>query len=227
MNKRGEGQFINLPRFGARLYDKLTQVHAVQTQFKEIAQDLISNLHEGRLLDIGTGPGKLLAEINQLNSNIDLFGLDISESMVQQAKKNLVDIKVDLRQGNIQHTDYPDDFFDVISCTGSFYLWNSPETCLEEIHRILKHGCSAYLFETYKDYNPDDFTKALRANLQRENRLSKFLVPFFLKKQLRMTYQINEFSEIFERTKFVKSFTVDKITLAGLPIWLRIKLTKQ
>lgn len=169
----------------------------------------------------------MLAEINQLNSNIDLFGLDISESMVQQAKKNLVDIKVDLRQGNIQHTDYPDDFFDVISCTGSFYLWNSPETCLEEIHRILKHGCSAYLFETYKDYNPDDFTKALRANLQRENRLSKFLVPFFLKKQLRMTYQINEFSEIFERTKFVKSFTVDKITLAGLPIWLRIKLTKQ
>ena len=97
MTSRGQDSFANLPGFAARLYSSLTKTRAIKRQHQEIARDLVSRIERGRMLDIGTGPGKLLFEIHQINPGIELFGLDISESMVQLAKKNLVGISVNVR----------------------------------------------------------------------------------------------------------------------------------
>jgi ubiquinone/menaquinone biosynthesis C-methylase UbiE len=224
---RGEGSFVNLPRFGASLYDSLTRTRPIEVQFKEVGQYLTFKIRGGRLLDIGTGPGRLLFEIHRLNPDIELFGLDISDSMVQLAKKNLSGIRADLRQGNIRNTNYKSNFFDAVTCTGSFYLWDHPEECLEEIHRILKENQSAYLFETYRDFDNGEFRRALKANLQKENIFRKLITPFFLEKQLKMAYRTDEVTEIVRNTSFADTYTVDKINLSGLPIWLRIALMKK
>ena len=118
MSSRGEGSFVNLPGFGASLYDGLTRTRSIEAQFKEVGQYLTSKIQHGRLLDVGTGPGWLMFEIHRLNPGLELFGLDISDSMVQLAKKNLSGIRVDLRQGNILNTNYKSNFFDVVICTG-------------------------------------------------------------------------------------------------------------
>jgi len=227
MRNRGEHSFINLPRFGASLYDRMTQSRAIKAQFREIAQDLVSRVSHGRLLDIGTGPGRLLIEIHKMNSDIELFGLDVSASMIGAARKNLMVIKADLRQGNIRSTSYESDFFDIITCTGSFYLWEYPVESLEEIFRILKEGQSAYLYETYKDFDRIELKKALRANLKNEQLLLRLITPFFLKKQLKMTYKSGEVAEIIEQTRFAGNYKLDMIILAGLPIWMRIELRKK
>ncbi|MFX0061604.1 MAG: class I SAM-dependent methyltransferase [Candidatus Hermodarchaeota archaeon] len=208
------------------MYDNLTRIKAIQKQFKEIAHFLTSQVRQGRLLDIGTGPGRLLLEIYNLNPSIELYGLDISNSMIQQAKKNLAGIDVDLRQGNIRNSDYQSNFFNIITCSGSFYLWDHPEQCLEEIHRLLKDGCSAYLFETFKGLDEKEFKIALRANLKQEGVFQRLLAPSFLKKQIRMTYETDEVIEIVKNTIFADSYNIEKITLGGLPIWLRITLIK-
>jgi ubiquinone/menaquinone biosynthesis C-methylase UbiE len=226
MNSRGEESFINMPRFGARLYDSLTRTRAIQVQFREVAEDLNSRISKGRLLDIGTGPGKLLLEVQKLNPSIELFGLDISEAMIKQAKKNLAGIQADLRAGNIRRTDYESDFFDLVTCTGSFYLWDEPVECLEEIHRILKSGQSAYLYETYKDINEDEFERALRQNLKKENLIRRIITPIFLKRQINMTYRIDKVHEIVRNTRFSESCDIERMTIAGLPLWMRIKLIK-
>jgi ubiquinone/menaquinone biosynthesis C-methylase UbiE len=227
MKNRGEASFINLPRFGASLYDRMTQSRAIRAQFREIAQDLVSRVSRGRLLDIGTGPGRLLIEIHILNSDIELFGLDVSAQMIEEARKNLTGIKVDLRHGNIRRTNYESNFFDIITCTGSFYLWEYPEESLEEIFRILKEGQSAYLYETYKDFDSLEFKKALRVNLKSERLLLRLITPFFLKKRLKMTYESGEVAKIIEQTRFAGNYKLDKIILAGLPIWMRIELRKK
>jgi len=227
MRNRGEHSFINLPRFGASLYDRMTQSRAIKAQFREIAQDLVSRVSHGRLLDIGTRPGRLLIEIHKMNSDIELFGLDVSASMIGAARKNLTGIKTDLRQGNIRSTSYESDFFDIITCTGSFYLWEYPVESLEEIFRILKEGQSAYLYETYKDFDRIELKKALRANLKNEQLLLRLITPFFLKKQLKMTYKSGEVAEIIEQTRFAGNYKLDMIILAGLPIWMRIELRKK
>ena len=87
MKSKGQQSFVNLPNFTARLYNSLTLTRAIQRQHQEIARDLVIRLPRGRLLDIGTGPGKVLCEVHQLNPEIELFGLDISEAMVQLTRE--------------------------------------------------------------------------------------------------------------------------------------------
>jgi ubiquinone/menaquinone biosynthesis C-methylase UbiE len=188
MSSRGQTDFVRMPGFGARLYQWLTQSRAVDRQHKDIARDLTSLAHRGRLLDIGTGPGQLLAEMHSLNPQFELFGLDISSAMIELAKTNLSGIDVDLRCADVRVSGYPDDYFDLVTCTGSLYLWDSPADCLDEVFRILKPGRSACLFETHSDFDEADVQRALRTNLEGENWARKLIAPRFLMKQLRMTY---------------------------------------
>jgi ubiquinone/menaquinone biosynthesis C-methylase UbiE len=223
---RGEDSFVNLPTFAAKLYDSMMQGHATKMQYKEIAQDLVSRLESGRLLDVGTGPGYLLYEIHKLNPNIELYGLDISNSMIEQASRNLADIRVDLQCGSIKATNYKSDYFDLITCSGSFYLWDNPTEDLEEIYRILKFGGAAYLYETHRDIDKQKLWQEMRKNLKGDNLIRKFLAPRFFIKQIGMTYAKKEITEIIERTSFINNCKIEVITIFNLPVWLRVKLEK-
>jgi len=72
--------------------------------YKEIAQDLVYRINRGNLLDIGTGAGMLLKAVYSLNPAINLYVLDISETIIKVTKKNLekYNKSADLRQGNIE-----------------------------------------------------------------------------------------------------------------------------
>ena len=153
MKGRGQRSFATLPTLAAKLYDRLTDTRAIALQTQEIAHDLVGCCDHGRFLDIGSGPGKLLLEVHRLNPAVELYGLDISSAMVQLAGEYLKGVKADMRCGDVQHSPYADDFFDCISCTGSFYLWDSPVQCVDEIFRILKPRHAACLYETHRDYD--------------------------------------------------------------------------
>jgi ubiquinone/menaquinone biosynthesis C-methylase UbiE len=226
MKTRGEKNFIKLPSFAARLYDNLTSVKGVNSAFEEIADFIGNSVKQGRILDVGTGPGRLIYEINKKYPQIDLFGLDISPSMIELAKINLTGINVDLRVGNITKTDYADNTFTCVICSGSFYIWDNPIEGLNEIYRILESGMSAFLFESNRDYNKQELNNKLRLNLEDYGIIRKTLSKYFLKKQLRMTYSIAEIEEIIKQSIFSNSFEIVQTELGNLPIWLRIILRK-
>jgi len=226
MTNRGQQDFIHMPGFATRLYASLTYLESIHKQHQEIASDLTARIDSGILLDVGTGPGFLLAEIHRLKPEIELHGLDISSAMVELARKRLGNIPADLRVGDISNSKYPDTYFDIVTCTGSFYLWNEPEKGLMEIHRILKVGGSAFLFETYRDHDEYEVLKAIRNNLRFENWLRRFISPRFLMRQFQMTYTTDEIAEIVKRTPFAHNFGIEKIVLGGLPAWLRIRLSR-
>lgn len=217
-----------MPSFAARLYDNLTSVKGVNKGFKEIALFLEDNLKKGKLLDVGTGPGRLLYEINKNIPGIDLFGLDISASMLDVARQNLQNVKnVDLRVGNIVKTDYQTDYFECIVSSGSFYNWDKPVEGLNEIFRILKSGSTAYIFETTRDYDKILFETRLKVNLNGYNPARRLLSKYFLRRQLRMTYTIQEFDEILKQTEFKDSYKIAQIELGNLPVYVRLELKKQ
>jgi ubiquinone/menaquinone biosynthesis C-methylase UbiE len=226
MKTRGERYFVGLPRFGARLYDRFLNVEPIQGRIAEIAHDLVSRIESGNLLDVGTGPGRLLLEISRLNPTSELFGLDISDSMIKVARNNLQNIRANLRVGSIRHTEYERDFFTAVSSVGSFYLWDYPEESLEEIFRILQKGKSAYLFEVYKDIDETEYRNALRKNLRQLDWVRRLVGPFALRKSLKMSYRTEDFVRIIEKTSFARSYTIEKIELSGLPMWARITLKK-
>ena len=193
-------------------------------QYEEIAQELTNRQLEGRLLDVGTGPGRLLQAIHRLNPRLELTGLDISAAMIKQAQKNLSGMQVNLTLGNIRQTSFPDGYFDMVTCTGSFYLWDQPEKGLQEIQRILKPGKTAFLFECYRDCDRQAFSQALKENLRHLDVVSRFFGPLALKQALEAAYKKNEIRDMIHRSGFADRFSMQEITLSQLPIWLRIEL---
>lgn len=227
MKTRGEKQYVHLPIFAARLYDNLTRVKGINKSFEEISAFVDDHVKEGRLLDIGTGPGRLLCEIHKNTPGLDLCGLDISSSMLRIARENLRNIEnLDLRLGNISQTDYPDDYFDIIISSGSFYNWDKPVDGLNEIYRILKPGQSAYIFETHKDFNKKELNFKLKENLVEYNFIRKFLSKIFFRKQLGMTYSLTEFGQILKQSKFKNNFKIKKLELGDLPTYIWLELNK-
>jgi ubiquinone/menaquinone biosynthesis C-methylase UbiE len=226
MRSRGEIRFIKFPRFAAGLYSRLTRTASLQQQYQEIAACLSGQVKSGRLLDVGTGPGRLLLEVHRLNPELQLYGLDISLAMIELARKNLAGVTADLKVANVCTTGYESDFFDVVTCTGSFYLWDQPEKGLEEIHRILKSGGSVHLLETHRDYDHDAYRAALKTNLKREGLAMRLFGPLLLAEALRMAYRADEVAEIVGRTSFSGGCRIENLSLVGLPIWMHIQLTK-
>jgi ubiquinone/menaquinone biosynthesis C-methylase UbiE len=227
MKTRGEELYIDMPSFAARLYDNLTSVRGVNKSFEEISIFVASAVQNGRLLDIGTGPGRLLAEINKQIPQIELFGLDISRSMLAVAEHNLQHIdRKDLRLGNITGTDYQDDFFDCIVSSGSFYNWNNPVEGLDEIFRILKPGKSAFIFETSRDYDKKLLNSRLKENFRGYGFLRKAVTKYFLRRQLRMTYSLPEFDQVLKQSMFSGSYMIYRIVLGNLPVYVRLELKK-
>lgn len=223
---RGQTDFARFPSFAARLYSSLTRTRAIQEQHREIASYLASKIDRGRVLDIGPGPGCLLFELHRCSPAFDLFGLDISQSMVELARSQLSGTGVEILQGDIRQTRFESSFFDLVSCTGSFYLWDQPRECLEEVFRILKPHRSAYLFETYSDCERSEVIAALKANLKDENLVRRMIAPRLFLNQLKMTYKTSEIDAIIQQTSFANSFATERIRLTGVPAWLRITLER-
>jgi ubiquinone/menaquinone biosynthesis C-methylase UbiE len=227
MRSRGETSFVKFPHVAAALYGTLSRTQSLQRQAHEIAVFLVGEIERGRVLDVGTGPGRLLIAIHKLSPALELYGLDISHSMIELARENLADVPVNLRIGSIARTDYENDFFDLVTCTGSFYLWDEPRLGLEEIHRILKPGRRAYLFETRRDHDKKEFRQALRANLRREGLVMKLVGPLLLGKAFELGYRPDEVEDILRDTSFSSAHQIEDVTVAGLPVWMRIQLARE
>jgi len=227
MTSRGEATFARFPQLAAALYGALSRTQSLQRQTREIAAFLVSEIEEGRILDVGTGPGRLLVAIHQLNPALELYGLDISQSMIELARENIADVPVNLRIGSIARTDYESDFFDMVTCTGSFYLWDDPKQGLEEIHRILKPCRRAYLFEMRRDHDKGEFRQALRANLRHEGPVMRLIGPLLLGKAFQLGYRADEVKDILRGTSFSTAHQIEDVTVAGLPVWMRIQLARQ
>ena len=98
---------------------------------------------------------------------------------------------------------------------------------MEEIFRILKPGCSSYLFEVYKDVDPIAFSDALRAHLRELDPVRRLLGPYALGKALRLAYRTDEYAGMIKNTSFVHGFAIERMELASVPMWLQITLTKK
>ena len=226
MENRGEQQFIRMPKLAVKLYDAMMNKRPMIQQRVEIAHELLKYIDKGRLLDVGTGHGRLLYELYNINESIQLFGLDISDKMIELAKKNLAGTSTDLRCGNITEAPYEDNFFNIVTCTGSFYLWDEPVKALNEIYRILIPRGKFILFESHKEFDIKELKPLVKQNLKDEGFISRKIIPNFLYKQIKMTYEISEIKNLIRNSQFRDNFTIKKITLANLPIWLKIELRK-
>ncbi|MBU3153693.1 methyltransferase domain-containing protein [Clostridium estertheticum] len=118
----------------AESYDESHDGKFVAPMYNEIISRIMLIKPE-KLLDVGCGTGNVLMKL--VGNNIELYGLDLSEKMIEVAQKNL-DNRAELRVGDSECMPWGNNTFDVIVCNASFHHYPNPEKTLLEMKRILK-----------------------------------------------------------------------------------------
>lgn len=155
-----------IPWPGSVLYDMLSRSRIFQHHYQLAAQDIAANCSGGRILDVGTGPGRLLLRLRELAPDLELTGVDISADMVEQARRNVsaagLSESIALALGTAQSLPFTDSAFDAVVSTGSMHHWQDIPAGLDEAYRVLKPGGRALIYDLVTDIPRETWQAAVR-----------------------------------------------------------------
>lgn len=144
-----------IPWPGTVLYDAISKISVFQRHYELIAKDILGYCPQGSILDIGTGPGWLLIELHQESPRSQVAGLDVSPSMVAKAQQNIANAGlsdiIEVEEGAASQLPFAGDSFDAVVSTGSIHHWKDPSAGLDEVHRVLKLGGYALMYDIVSD----------------------------------------------------------------------------
>jgi len=96
------------------------------------------------ILDVGCGGGKTLSRLAHQAFQGKVFGIDYSADMVAYSRKVneklIAENRVEIREGSVDKTGFPDNFFDLVTAIETYYFWPSLPDAFQEIKRVLKLG---------------------------------------------------------------------------------------
>jgi len=121
-----------------------------QPAYRYIAADIA--VEAGAWLDVGCGPGWLCIRAAAGHPELDVVGIDTSETMLSLAEANKRGrLNVTLRKMDGAQIIYPAGTFNVVTAVQAAHYWTAPGPILAEIHRVLCPGGKFYLYEADPD----------------------------------------------------------------------------
>jgi ubiquinone/menaquinone biosynthesis C-methylase UbiE len=121
--------------------------------YERVAADVTeAGLPDGaRVLDVGTGPGRVPLAIARVLPALRVEGLDQSPEMIAQARRNATDAGLDgavaFTVGDVGDLPYPDASFDLIVSTLSQHHWADAAAGLRELRRVLRPGGQVWIYD--------------------------------------------------------------------------------
>ncbi len=112
------------------------------------------NLNNSCILDIGTGLGSLALEFAKRLSSSQIYGVDISQEMLKEAKALAAREKLPNLEfiiGDAHNLEFKEDFFDLAVSFGVLHHLKDLRLVFGEIKRVLKKGGSAFIYDLRKD----------------------------------------------------------------------------
>jgi ubiquinone/menaquinone biosynthesis C-methylase UbiE len=138
------------------LYNGVSQTSAFRRHYELVAEEVAGRVRGGRILDIGTGPGWLLAALRQRLPAATLVGVDIAPAMMATAKRNLAGAAaVELHLAGAGALPFPDASFDLVVSTLSLHHWKDLVSSLNETCRVLKDGQYALIYDLVRHMPPE------------------------------------------------------------------------
>jgi len=98
------------------------------------------------VLDVATGPGYQAFALASCVKKV--YGIDNKPELIRMAKEKAIQEgvnNVEFSVGVAQQIDYPDHFFDIVTCRLALHHLSKPMTALSEINRILKPDGKCHL----------------------------------------------------------------------------------
>jgi ubiquinone/menaquinone biosynthesis C-methylase UbiE/glycosyltransferase involved in cell wall biosynthesis len=122
--------------YGQKYHD--AQAHQLMDQnlYQYLRQEL-TDINSPKILHLGCGPGSMMPYL-KLIKNAELYGIDISETMIDLAQKKYPDIHFQV--GDAETLTFDDETFDLVFIDGLIHIFPILDLALKEIKRILKPG---------------------------------------------------------------------------------------
>jgi ubiquinone/menaquinone biosynthesis C-methylase UbiE len=121
--------------------------------YRKTAQALAERLAPGSaVLEVAPGPGYLAIELAKLGA-FRITGLDLSQTFVRIARENArqAGVAINFHHGDAANMPLPDESFDFVVCRAAFKNFADPIGALDEMHRVLRPGGRASIFDLRKN----------------------------------------------------------------------------
>ncbi len=134
-------------------YDKLNHLFSAN-QDKRWRRLAIKQLQKRgftpkNILDLAAGSGDLGVEFLKLNPE-KIFSADISIEMLKINGEKNPDTRNILLKAEAERLPFPDNFFDLVGISFGIRNFERLETCVKEIHRVLKKGGILMVIEMFR-----------------------------------------------------------------------------
>jgi ubiquinone/menaquinone biosynthesis C-methylase UbiE len=111
---------------------------------------------DAKVLDVGCGGGKTLKRLAIRAGRGKVFGIDISQDMVDYAKKVnqklIAKSRIQITKAMAEKTGFKDQTFDLVTAIETYYFWPSLPEAFRELKRILKpNGALLIISEMVQD----------------------------------------------------------------------------
>lgn len=139
------------------LYRVMARGPLMQRMYRRVAADLAEALAPGGLVvDVGAGPGYLTNLLAQDRPDLSLVALDWSLAMLhptpkRPAPKKLPSPLPSRIVGDSARLPLRSNCCDLAVATFSFHTWNDPVLGIREMHRIVKPGGQAWIYEMNRE----------------------------------------------------------------------------
>lgn len=130
-----------------------------------------------KILDLGCGNGRLLKVLKESKSSIEYTGIDFSNKLIEQAKKDFPNYI--FRVEDMNNLDFEENSFDMIFMIASFHHLETKKERLEllkKINKWLKPG--GYLFMTNWNLFQKKYFKFLFKNIFKKKAWNDFFIPW-------------------------------------------------
>ncbi|WP_410873205.1 class I SAM-dependent methyltransferase [Nocardia sp. A7] len=116
--------------------------------YRRIAADVDTRAPDSAtVIDLGTGPGKLLAHLATRRPDLHLHGIDLSPHMIEIARRAFTEQAVELAVADVAELPHPDASIDVAVSSLSMHEWPDLPAAVAELRRVLRPGGGAAIYD--------------------------------------------------------------------------------